>query len=46
MCDTLFAAAEAEESWLERARLFPEKKKSFLHTATWKGFNKAAGYRE
>jgi dipeptidase len=38
-------AAEAEDSWLERVRFFPEKK-SLLHTAAWKGFNKAAGYRE
>ena len=36
-------AAEAEESWLERVWLFPEKK-SLLHTAAWRGFNREAGY--
>ena len=36
-------AAEAEESWLERVRLFPEKK-SLLHTAAWRGINRKAEY--
>ncbi len=36
-------AAEAEDSWLERVRLFPEKK-SLLHSAAWRGFNRKAGY--
>jgi len=36
-------AAEAEESWLEGVRLLPEKK-SFLHSAAWRGFNREAGY--
>ena len=36
-------AADAEEGWLERVQLLPEKK-SLLHTTAWHGYNKEAGY--